>query len=406
MLSVDELQERIRATLTAHQQQEQEHVPLDQAQGRILAQEMISNVNIPPADVSAMDGYALAEAAQADSVFSVIGESIAGKPFEGAVQAGQTVRIMTGAVVPAQCRCVIMQEHVRREADRIVLTKDCREGANIRRAGEELRGGDAVLYTGRCLNAADILLLASLGIAQVPVFKKLRVAVFSTGDELLAVGETLSREGQIYDSNRAMICALLRRLPVEIVDMGLIADDIEAIKAALAQAGQDCDAVITSGGVSVGDYDFLKMAVEALGEIHTYKVKMKPGKPFVFGKIGRAVYFGLPGNPVSGYVGMNRLVNPALRQMAHAQALPDLVLHLPLNQDLKKSAGRRDFQRGVMQMGAKGWEVGSASRQDSHRVHGLSSANCLIDLPEEMENPTAGTIVAVHPFFSHFSGGD
>lgn len=406
MLSVDELQERIRATLLSHQQQEQEFVSLNQAQGRILAQEMISAVNIPPADVSAMDGYALAEAAEENSVFNIIGESIAGRPFAGVMQAGQAVRIMTGAVVPAQSKCVIMQEHVQRENDVIRLTKACSTGANIRRAGEELRVGDAVLYQGRCLNAADILLLASLGIAQVPVFKKLRVAVLSTGDELCAVGEALSQEGQIYDSNRAMICALLRHLPVEIVDMGLIADDIEAIKAALAQAVQDCDAVITSGGVSVGDYDFLKMAVEALGEIHTYKVKMKPGKPFVFGKIGQAVYFGLPGNPVSSYVGMNRLVSPALRQMANAQALPDLVLHLPLNQALKKAAGRRDFQRGVMQMGEKGWEVGSTSRQDSHRVHGLSSANCLIDLPEEMENPEAGTLVAVHPFFSHFSGGD
>lgn len=406
MLSLDELQQMIAAQLQTLQTHAQEYIALNEAQGRVLAQSLISSMNVPSANVSAMDGYALHQAPKANERLSVIGESIAGKAFAGAVQAGQAVRIMTGAVVPEGADCVVMQENVERLEHEIVLQKDSRLGDNIRRMGEEIAFGAEVLSVGRRLNAADILLLAALGVAQVPVFKRLKVAVLSTGDELVAVGNPLSADGQIYDSNRAMICALLQKLPVEIVDFGLIADDLAAIKATLATAAQTCSVVITSGGVSVGDYDFLRKAVEALGKIHTYQVKMKPGKPFVFGSIGQAVYFGLPGNPVSSYVGMNRIVMPALWQLANAQALPELVLQLPLAQALKKAAGRRDFQRGVMQKSAQGWEVGVASRQDSHRVLGLSSANCLIDLPEEMENPVAGTLVDVYPFLSQFSGGD
>ena len=402
MKTLDELNNLIAASLTATARVET--VPLDAACGRVLAKDVISPLELPVADVSAMDGYAFATAS-ADPL-TLIGESIAGRPFAGTVGAGECVRIMTGAVVPDGADTVEMQEHIERDGNCITRQRPVKAGANIRYRGEELRIGETVLRAGNILTAPDILLLASLGQAQVAVYERLTVALFSTGDELATPGEALRTAGQIYDSNRYLLKALLQNLPVEILDLGIIRDDETAITAALQQAAT-ADAIITSGGVSVGDYDYLKAAVEHLGTVASYKVKMKPGKPFVYGRIDRAAYFGLPGNPVSGFVGFSRIIRPALWQLAGANPVPmPLALTATLTALLRKAAGRRDFQRGLLSAGTDGWQVQPQGGQDSHRVYGLARANCLIDLPEDSTDQPAGACVTVLPFLADHLGGD
>ncbi len=402
MKTLDELNNLIAASLTATARVET--VPLDAACGRVLAKDVISPLELPVTDVSAMDGYAFATAS-ADPL-TLIGESIAGRPFAGIVSAGECVRIMTGAVVPDGADTVEMQEHIERDGNCITRQRPVKAGANIRYRGEELRIGETVLRAGNILTAPDILLLASLGQAQVAVYERLTVALFSTGDELATPGEALRTAGQIYDSNRYLLKALLQNLPVKILDTGIIRDDETAITAALQQAAT-ADAIITSGGVSVGDYDYLKAAVERLGTVASYKVKMKPGKPFVYGHIDRAAYFGLPGNPVSGFVGFSRIIRPALWQLAGANPVPmPLALTATLTAPLRKAAGRRDFQRGLLSAGVDGWQVQPQGGQDSHRVYGLARANCLIDLPEDSADQPAGACVTVLPFLADHLGGD
>lgn len=402
MKTLDELNALITASLTATARMET--VPLDTACGRVLAKDVVSPLELPVADVSAMDGYAFAAASGA--TLTLTGESIAGRPFTGTVGAGECVRIMTGAVMPDGADTVEMQEHIERDGSRITLQRPARQGANIRYRGEELRIGETVLHAGNVLTAPDVLLLASLGQAQVAVYERLTVALFSTGDELAAPGEALREAGQHYDSNRYLLKALLQSLPVDIHDLGIIRDDETAITAALQQAAT-ADAIITSGGVSVGDYDYLKAAVGRLGTVASHKVKIKPGKPFVYGHIGRAAYFGLPGNPVSGFVGFSRIIRPALWQLAGANPVPPpLALTATLTAPVRKSAGRRDFQRGLLSAGADGWQVQPQGRQDSHRVYGLARANCLIDLPEAGADQPAGARVTVLPFLAGFFGGD
>lgn len=403
MLTLDELNALIANALQAPTKAG-ETVALHQAQGRVLDADVISPLNMPVVDVSAMDGYAFHHDGTTRLV--LIGESVAGKPFAGKVGAGECVRIMTGAVVPEGADSVEMQENVVRDGEHIVLSQKVKSGSHIRRAGEEVREGETVLRAGQVLTAADILLLAALGQAHVKVRARFAVGVFSTGDELVSPGGALSERGQIYDSNRALLIALLQEMPVEIIDGGIVRDDLAAIKDTLAEMGGRCDVILTSGGVSVGDYDFLKDAVQALGEIKSYKVKMKPGKPFVFGRVGKAVYFGLPGNPVSGFVGFSRIVRPALWQMAGADPAPEAFsLVVPLAQGVRKSAGRRDFQRGHLQRTESGWQVVPQGAQDSHRIYGLARANCLIDLPAASGDLVAGDQVTVWPFFGRFAGG-
>lgn len=406
MISLEDLN-RLLAKELQTALQPPEAVALEAALGRVLAEDVQSSVNIPSDNVSAMDGYAvLADAAlAAGETLTVVGESIAGRPFAGQVRRGECVRIMTGAVVPEGADSIVMQEHVQRSGEKITLTRGAAAKENIRYAGEELAQGEIVLRRGQRLQAADILLLASVGRASVLAAPRLKAAVFSTGDELVPAGSALTKTGQIYDSNRPLLKALLQDLPVEVQDFGLIADEPAQIEAALAQAAAQCDVIITSGGVSVGDYDFLKGAVEKLGEIRQYKVKMKPGKPFVYGKIGKAWYFGLPGNPVSGFVGFQQIIAPALWRLAGAEPPLGLALQLPLAAAVHKTPGRQDFQRGVMRMGASGWEVQPQGRQDSHRVYGLARANCFIVLEAEEGSKAAGECVTVIPFPSHFGTG-
>lgn len=405
LTAVAELQALITAKISHDRQLPAvEQVPVAAAAGRVLAADAVSAINIPSADISAMDGYALPAAAASGSQWQLAGEAVAGKAFSGDVPDNGCVRIMTGAVVPPACRCVVLQENVHAGDSGITLNADVHERANIRYAGEEVAAGDTVLKAGRILRAADVMLLAALGFAQVPVYRKIKVAVLSTGDELHEPGSEINGADQIYDSNRHTLMARLRGMPVEVIDLGQAKDDLEGVLHTLDEAAHMADVVISSGGVSVGDYDFMREAVIRLGAIHHYKVAIKPGKPFVFGRMFKTWYFGLPGNPVSGFVGFDVFLKAALWQLCGAADTPSpLRFHATLAQPLKKSPGRTDFQRALIRQQADGtWLAEPAGAQDSHRVWGVSRANAYVILPPESGNLPAGASVTVQPFADAF----
>ncbi len=406
LTTVAELQNLMFNQIAAHfRLPETETVAIAQAAGRVLAQDVVSAMDVPNANVSAMDGYALAHNAAAGTVLKCVGESAAGRPFSGSVGQGECVRIMTGAVVPADCTTVVIQENTQVDADdQVALLHDVGDAQNIRYAGEEVKTGTAVLSQGRIVRDADVLLLAALGYGEVLVYRKIRVAVLSTGDELVEPSQLLSGSSQIYDSNRHLLMAKLTNLPVEIIDLKKVEDDLESVMRVLTDAAQTADVVLTSGGVSVGDYDYLREAVERLGTIHHYKVAMKPGKPFVFGQLLNAWYFGLPGNPISGFVGFDMFVKSALWQLCGAKDVPQpLRFPATLTAPVKKSAGRMDIQRATITRQHDGsWTVAPCGSQDSHRILGISQANAYLLLPLESANLAAGETVEVQPFEQAF----
>jgi molybdopterin molybdotransferase len=268
----------------------------------------------------------------------------------------------------------------------------------VRRAGEDMARGDRVLLPGRRITPADLGVLASLGMGEVRVRRRLRVAFFSTGDELRSVGETLV-EGQIYDSNRYTLHGMLTRLGVELLDLGVIRDDREAIRQAFTEAAAIADVVITSGGVSVGEADFVKQTLDELGQVDFWRIAMKPGKPLAFGRLGKAVFFGLPGNPVSVMATFYQFVQPALRGMTGESQTPAPTLWLTTETPLKKAAGRTDFQRGRLVRGTDGqWRVNSTGLQGSHVLTSMSQADCFVILPADCAGVAAGELVEVQPF--------
>jgi len=385
----------------------------------ILAQDIASPFDVPRQNLSAMDGYAIAKGSELseNSTIEIVGESQAGSAYTGETAAGQGVRIFTGAVVPDCCDTVIMQENtnfadIKATVDKsrpydITLAQTAKDNNNIRSQGEEIESGEAVLRIGKRLNSADISLLANLGISQVNVFQPLVVGVLATGDELVAIGNELQSLAQIYNSNTPTLKSLLSDLPITIRDYGIIPDNLEQTTIAVNEAMQDCDVLISTAGVSVGDYDFLTTVIETLGQINHYKVAMKPGKPFVFGELNKnldkpVLYFGLPGNPLSTVVGTLQFVIPALWQMSGAsvseQPMP-LTIKAKLISDIRKSIGRKDFQRGVLSRDETGhYQVECFSRQQSHRIKQLSRANCFIILDKDSGNVAAGNDVVVQPF--------
>ena len=386
---------------------------------QILAQDVASPFDVPRQNVSAMDGYAIAQGStlEKNNTIEIIGESQAGSAYIGKLTAGQGVRIFTGAVVPDACDTVIMQENtnfseIRDTLDKsqpytITLTQTAQIDSNIRKQGEEIESGEAVLSVGKRLNPTDISLLANLGISQVRVFQPLTVGVLATGDELVAIGNELTSLAQIYNSNTPTLKSLLENLPVNVRDYGIIPDNLEQTMAAVNKAMQDCDILISTAGVSVGDYDFLTTVIEKLGQINHYKVAMKPGKPFVFGELNKdldkpVLYFGLPGNPLSTVVGALQFVIPALWQMSGASALEQpipLTIKATLTNDVRKSAGRKDFQRGLLSQNEAGsYQVECFSGQQSHRIKQLSRANCFVVLDKDSGNVSADSMVTVQPF--------
>jgi len=376
-----------------------ERVAVRAALGRVLAADVISPVDVPSHDNSAMDGYALRFAdlkTDASVTLKVAGSSFAGVPYQGAVKAGEAVRIMTGGVVPVGADTIVMQEHVEAKDGQVSIGGGHKKGQNLRKAGEDLRRGQPALRRGQPVRPAETGLIASLGIAEVPVYRRLRVAFFSTGDELVSIGSPLG-EGQIYDSNRYTIHAMLTRLGCEVVDMGVIRDDPQLLEAAFREAAAVADVVITSGGVSVGEADFVKDLLNKLGEVVFWKIAMKPGRPLAYGKIGNAHFFGLPGNPVSVMVTFYQFVRDALLKLSGRdpiEALPSF--RVPCTSTLKKAPGRTEFQRGVLSRDAAGTlSVRVTGEQGSGILRSMSEANCFIILPTEQGNVTPGTLVEV-----------
>ena len=375
-----------------------EQLPLPEALDRILAEEIVSPLSVPPFDNSAMDGYAvrLADLA-AGAPQAVAGKAFAGQPYQGDWPAGHCIRIMTGAPVPEGTEAVVMQEEAQVEGELVRFLTQPRPGQNIRRRGEDLAEGARVLAVGLRLSPRELPLLASLGIASVRVRRPLKVAIFSTGDELKPVGTPLAH-GDIYDSNRYGVKAMLARLGCECLDLGIIPDDPAQLRAAFLQADREADALITTGGVSVGEADFTKQLLEELGEIGFWKLAIKPGKPFAFGRLPNAWFFGLPGNPVSAMVTFDQLVKPALARLAGQTLAAPLRLAATVTEPLKKSPGRLDFQRGILTQGPNGLEVRSTGSQDSGVFSSLSRANCYIVLEQERGKVAAGETVTVEPF--------
>lgn len=363
-----------------------ETVALGQALGRILAEPVSARLASPLFDNSAMDGFALKAADLAVTTpLTICGTALAGHPFCGEWPDGAVVRIMTGAPVPEGAATVVMQEQTRSVGAGVIeLLAPARAGQNIRLRGEDIQPGQPVLVAGESLNARNLPLLAAVGVGEVRVFKPLRVAFFSSGDELKGVDEELAF-GQIVDSNRYAIAALLRRLGCELLDLGVIPDDKAALRNAFLQADQQADVLITSGGVSVGEADYTKEILAELGDVAFWKVAIKPGKPFACGRLVKAPrrswFFGLPGNPVSALVTFLLLVRPALEQLMGRTPVKPLPLKAVTTQRLKLSAGRIDFQRGIATVDDQGeLTVALAGEQGSGMFMALARANCLICL--------------------------
>ncbi|MEX3963373.1 gephyrin-like molybdotransferase Glp [Paraburkholderia sp. EG286B] len=389
-----------------------ERVPLREALARVLAEDVISPIDVPAHDNAAMDGYAFDGAALADASgglsLAVCGKAFAGHAYAGDVAAGASVRIMTGAPMPAGCDTVVPQEQVSAQGEVIVFEANVVErGANARRKGEDLARGGVALAAGRVLRASDIGLLASLGLVEAHVKQRLRVAYFSTGDELRSPGEPLE-PGCIYDSNRYALGAMLQRLNVDAIDLGVVRDDPAALAATLKLAAETADVVLTSGGVSVGEADFTRTQLQTLGDVSFWGLAMRPGRPLAFGRIwsggrpgaGRAaLLFGLPGNPVATMVSFYQIVRPALMAMAGAQAQPVPLVPALSDQPIKKRAGRTEFQRGLARREAGGqWRVAPTGSQSSGALSTMSEANCFIVLAHEAGDLDAGDAVDIMLF--------
>ncbi len=404
LISLEEAQAKMLAQLQPLR--DRVSVPLADAVGRITALPVTSPIDVPPFDNSAMDGYAVRLAdIQADRPLQVAGKAFAGAPFNGDWPAGSVVRIMTGAPVPSGCDAVVMQEETREVEGGIVINAPVKAGQNIRLIGEDIRRDQPVLAAGVRLGAAELPLLASLGLAEVSVLRKLRVAVFSTGDELQPVGQPLA-PGQIYDTNRFTVSLMLHKLGCEVIDMGIIKDDPQALRRAFEEADRQADVVISTGGVSVGEADFTKTMLDELGVITFWKLAIKPGKPFAFGRLASSWFCGLPGNPVSAAVTFYQLVQPLLAALTGQSESPlPPRLRARAASRLKKSPGRLDFQRGVMSRGADGeLEVRSTGHQGSHVFSSFAAANCFIVLERERGAVEPGEWVEVEPFNALLEG--
>jgi molybdopterin molybdotransferase len=369
-----------------------------QSLGRVLAADIISPCNVPNHNNSAMDGFAFKHSAGI-KLIKIIGTAFAGRPFTGTVKAGECVKIMTGAVIPAGADTVVMQEKTVTKSDCITVLEAPNQGANVRLAGEDLKLGQTVLAKGHLIKPADLGLIASLGIAEVKVFRKLKVAFFSTGDELVSVGKPL-KEGQIYDSNRYTIFGMLSRLGAEICDLGVVPDQPDLLEKTLLKAASEHDVVITSGGVSVGEADYMKALLAKHGQVLFWKINMKPGRPLAYGKVQGnndrpAHYFGLPGNPVSTMVTFYQFVQSALQALSGVafRALP--LFAVECTEAIRKATGRTEFQRGVLFEDAGIWKVKPLPNQGSGVLSSMSVANCFIVLDDTVGNCPAGTIVKV-----------
>jgi molybdopterin molybdotransferase len=381
-----------------------ESVALRSALGRVLAHDIVSPIDVPAHDNSAMDGYALRGAdlsASGDTLLpAAAGTGFAGQAYGAVVPPGHCVRIMTGAVMPAGLDTVVPQEFTKTEGAKVRIPAGIvRIGDNRRLAGEDLARGSAALSAGRLIKPADLGLLASLGRAEVPVLRRLRVAFFSTGDELRSIGEPLA-EGCVYDSNRYTIWGMLQRLGCEVLDLGVVRDDPDALRATFSAAAASADAVITSGGVSVGEADHTKQIMAELGDVLFWRIAMRPGRPMAIGRIGDAILFGLPGNPVAVMVTFYAFVREALRAMSGMAPDVQPMLRAACTTPLRKKPGRTEYQRGVVTRAADGqsWRVAITGSQGSGILSSMSVANGMVVLHHGQGDVAAGDVVDVIPF--------
>ena len=377
---------------------------IEQACGAILAQDIQSQVAIPSADNSAMDGYAVkAVDAVEGTLLTQVVTVFAGHPTQDTIATHQCARIMTGGQIPQGCDAVVMQENTQAIDGKIKILQSPSRGENIRRAGEDIQIGQVVLEQGKRLTPADIGLLASLGFSQISIFAPLKVALISTGDELQTPGKPL-KAGQFYESNGYTVSAVLKRLGVELINFGIVEDDLDALKDAFTQADKQADVVITSGGVSVGEADYTKTVLEELGKIEFWKVAIKPGKPFAFGYLPNSYFVGLPGNPVSALVTLDKLAVPLLRKISGETTRSAIQIKAKLTSNVKKRPGRMDFQRGIYTTDEQGdLIVTPTGAQGSGILTSMSRANCYIVLAQESGSVDAGETVIIEPFGPLFS---
>ncbi len=397
MISVQEGQTHILAQVTSVTPPEL--VPVAHALGRVLADDLQAPFDVPPADNSAVDGYAVASGdvpAAGSATLDVIADLPAGSVFDGVVKPGQAVRIMTGAPMPAGADTVVPQELAERVGDAIKIPTIAK-GANVRLAGEDVRAGAVVVPSGSVLRPQELGLIASLGFPQVLVRQRVRVAILSTGDEVAEPGEP-RKPGQIYDSNRFSLRGLVEETGGVAADFGIVPDIREELKARLLEAARAAEIVLTSGGVSVGIYDLVKDVLGEIGGIDFWQVAMQPGRPLAVGRIGGSLFFGLPGNPVASMLTFSLFVRPALWKLAGRREIFPVQFTAVAAEPMRKKAGRREFKRGILTLGPRGWEVRTSGPQGSGILTSMVAANCLVILEEPRGDVKPGETVLVEPF--------
>jgi molybdopterin molybdotransferase len=396
LLTIDAALERIKATI--HPVAGSETVALKNALGRVLSESVYSPINIPHDRNAAMDGYAFSSQdinPEQPFTLNLAGISWAGQPYKGHLQPGQCIRIFTGAVLPPQADSVVMQEQVQANGTSVLFPANTHSRQHIREAGEDIKQGSLLCAHPKKLNAIDLGLLASAGINELTVKRTVKIAFLSTGDELTALGLALE-SGKIYDSNRYTLSGLLNDACYSVTDMGVIADDKQLLQDALTTAAKNHDVIITTGGASIGEADYVKEVLDRCGEVNFWKIAIKPGKPLAFGKIGSCCFFGLPGNPVAVIVTFQYIVAPALKQLSGAQDSKPLQLTATCTSALKKSPGRQEFQRGILTQDSNGeFFVASSGKQGSNILSSMSRANCYIVLPTECKGVQVGDKVRV-----------
>lgn len=410
LLPVAEARERLFAALTPSDRVEK--IAIRQSLHRVLAQDVVSPVNVPSQANSAMDGFAIHRSSipeKGEQSLHLLGTAWAGQPYQGQVGAGEAVRIFTGAVLPEGADTVVIQEHAHVEDNQVHIDDSVVAGKNVRLSGEDIESGQVVLCKGRRLEAADIGVLASLGIGQINVICRLKVAFFTTGDELQSLDEHIAGTdlpaGMLFDSNRYTLAALLERTGVELIDLGIIRDNEADTRDALLTAADRADLVITSGGVSAGDADYVTRAFHDIGNVSFWKLAMRPGRPLAFGYVKNAAFFGLPGNPVAVMITFLEFVQPAIKHLYGMRTTDNMLLPAVCQSVLRKSAGRVEYQRGIMSVDDQGQLiVESTGKQGAGRLSSMSRANCLIVIDAETDGVKPGDRVGVQPFHGLLDG--
>ncbi|EGR1585566.1 bifunctional molybdopterin-guanine dinucleotide biosynthesis adaptor protein MobB/molybdopterin molybdotransferase MoeA [Vibrio parahaemolyticus] len=395
-LSVVQGQEKILSLVNTVS--EIEACKIENAYGRVLAEDIISPVNVPQYTNSAMDGYAIRSDDVDRDSYQVVAEVMAGHAYDQPLEVGQAVKIMTGAPTPLNGDTVVMREQASQEGDKVTFNdSNIKAGQNVRQAGEDLAIGSDVFTAGTRLASPEMGMIASLGFGEANVFRKLKVAVFSTGDEVQAPG-TEQKANSIYDSNRFTIMGMLEKLGCEILDFGILEDNEQLMIEALENASAQADVVMTSGGVSVGDADYIKLALDKLGQIDFWRINMRPGRPLAFGQINNKPFFGLPGNPVAVMVSFINFVEPALRKMQGEQGWKPLKVNAIATENLRSRQGRTEFSRGIYELDNTGrLTVRTTGKQGSGILRSMSEANCLIEISPAIDTVKAGESVTIIP---------